>query len=67
LDALFICGHSELVCIVMGVANGEVNASIRPIFENAENDALERAAKEHLEWCILYDVGVNFKGDVANL
>jgi hypothetical protein len=63
----FVCGHSKLVCTVAGVANGEVNTSVGPIFENAEDDALERAAKEHSEWCILYDVGVDFEGDVANL
>ena len=67
LDAPFVCGHSELVCTVVGVANGEVDTSVGPIFKNAEDNALEMVAEEHLEWCILYDVGVDFEGDVADL
>jgi hypothetical protein len=67
LDAPFTCSHSEAACTVTGVANGEVNASVRPIFENAEDNALERAAEEHSEWCILYDMGMDFEGDVTNL
>ena len=67
MDTPFACGHSELVCTVAGVANGEVDTSVGLIFENAEDNVLERAAKEHSEWCVLYDMGVDFEGDVADL
>jgi len=67
LDMLFVCGHSEAACTVAWVVNGEVDASIRLIFENAEDDALERAAEEHSEWCVLYNLGMDFEGDITDL